>query len=730
MGNQVAQEKSATDASTPLTSKIIKANAPQNRGSNISSKESLSKGKRVANQKRQKMVIASQDVEINKDINMEQEVLEVIKKNNHEDEDHALIETCLLNHFFMRSLEKQARNEIIHEITLFKVKENIILFKQGSIGHFFYIIKEGEIDLLIDDKKIKTLKPGDSFGELALMHGAPRSGTVISVTSCKLWCMERRNFRKIIEHINDKNYCENSQFIDGINLFANIDKDLKNILAKNLIKVYYNEKQNIVKEGDLASCLYIIKEGEVDCVSNGRHVRTLKKGDYFGEKSVLLECKRTMDVNAKTDCICYVISVDALKNMVGEKYISVLLFNFLEMAFKMSKSFNKINPKLFQSFFDIFQLKNYTKGEIVVPSGHYIGSAFFIIIEGSLTKNKKDTEFKRGEILFEDELITFNSKEAKRQKTKLAYDLLADPDCLVMICETAKLMEHLGNSFKEIFNQSSALSSLTTIPLFKHVSQAKLSYLTKVIKIKSFEHNTFIIKQGEQGETFYIVKTGKVNIMKNNKYIRTINENESFGFKALFNKEIRSASAVANGPVECYTLSSIDFKEILEAKLISYLKTKMMLEDDEITISDLEVVKDLGVGSFGAVSLVRAKKNKSLYAIKAMNKTQIDVEKLHTNIDLEKGIMLRIDHPFLTKLVKTLKYDNYIFFLMEYNKGKELWDVIRDIGILNKIQTQFYAGSIMLGVDYLHSRKFVHRDIKPENIMILDTVSICFTHTI
>ena len=56
---------------------------------------------------------------------------------------------------------------------------------------------------------------------------------------------------------------------------------------------------------------------------------------------------------------------------------------------------------------------------------------------------------------------------------------------------------------------------------------------------------------------------------------------------------------------------------------------------------------------------------------------------------------------------------------MDYIKGKELFDVIRDIGLLNKFQTQFYGASIMLAVQYLHERKFIYRDIKPENIMVL-----------
>ena len=61
-------------------------------------------------------------------------------------------------------------------------------------------------------------------------------------------------------------------------------------------------------------------------------------------------------------------------------------------------------------------------------------------------------------------------------------------------------------------------------------------------------------------------------------------------------------------------------------------------------------------------------------------------------------------------------------FLMEHIVGKELFDVIREIGLLNKDQTQFYGCSIMLAVDYLHERKVVYRDIKPENILITEMV--------
>lgn len=121
---------------------------------------------------------------------------------------------------------------------------------------------------------------------------------------------------------------ENIKFINDINFFSGLSNNLKTLLSKNIIKVYFEPKDVIVKEGDLASCLYIIKEGEVECVMNGKLIRTLKSKDYFGEKSILLESKRTMDVIAKTKTICYGITVDYLKHMVGDKINDVLLFNF------------------------------------------------------------------------------------------------------------------------------------------------------------------------------------------------------------------------------------------------------------------------------------------------------------------------------------------------------------------------------------------------------------------
>ena len=118
--------------------------------------------------------------------NMERDALQIKQKHNRQFEDRELIEQCLLKHFFMCCLERQARMEIIKEMSLAYVPINTTIFAQGTPGNYFYILKQGKVHLIINGEHKKTLQVGESFGELALLHGAPRSGTVIAETECYL----------------------------------------------------------------------------------------------------------------------------------------------------------------------------------------------------------------------------------------------------------------------------------------------------------------------------------------------------------------------------------------------------------------------------------------------------------------------------------------------------------------------------------------------------------------
>jgi len=658
--------------------------------------------------KKEKLSVLSKDKD-NK--NQEKKVLELIHEKNAEKEDYDLIYDIISKHFFLQTLNDQAKNEIIISMSLYSLKAGKTLYTQGSSGNFWYIVHSGQLNKFMDDKLVSTINAGESFGEHALMNNSPRSNTIVSVTDCKLWVLKRQVFRKILEFIFTLNYEQNKKFLEGINI--TLDSTIKSIMANNLIQEIYKAGQYIFKEGEFGSCMYIIKEGEVECIKGDKVVRVLKKGDNFGQKALLEDAKRSLDVKAKTDCKIYSISSDFFQTQFGENFREQLYFSFISTAFINSKKFNTINQKMISKTFQFFSFRSLKFNELVYPKKQKICEKLCVVLEGNIIDKKiNKVEAKRYEILFEEQLCNGSDELIK-------HDLLAEPDCILAEIDFDKFKELMGGDLKTAQTKSNQLNSFGNISLFRNLSDEKIEFLQNNLKIEKFQNGKKIINQGDVGDKLYIIKSGRVDFFVNSRYIRSLNDGEDFGAKSLIlSSDKRTATAIANGEVQCYTLTSKVFKSILEPNLYEYFTNKFALEDNTIELKDLDNIKELGSGNFGSVNLVRNKKNKQFYAIKALDLEQVKKENLEVCVELEKNVLLKTDHPFIMKMVKYLKNENYIFFINEYIKGKELWDVIRDIGLLNKEQTQFYIASILLAINHLHKKKIIYRDIKPENVMV------------
>src|ERR1700752_3716876 len=71
-----------------------------------------------------------------------------------------------------RALE--AIEELVSERS-FEIDENLVT--QGDPGDSFLIVRDGSASVLVDDRPVHTLAPGDFLGEISLIDGGPRTGT-------------------------------------------------------------------------------------------------------------------------------------------------------------------------------------------------------------------------------------------------------------------------------------------------------------------------------------------------------------------------------------------------------------------------------------------------------------------------------------------------------------------------------------------------------------------------
>ena len=643
----------------------------------------------------------------------EKKNLKTISKQNKSLKDYTLLENCLKNHPILYFLDKNAMKEIIQQMSQYESNENLEIFTQGATPWFFLILSEGTCDLYYNGEKFDTKESGECLDDLSLIYDCNRIYTVKTSTKCKFWGLGRKNFKKILELINNVTFDEKYNKTSSLALFSFNDKNIKNKIIYNLNKEKRNAGNQIIKREHITNCLYYIEQGQVDIKFDDYVIDTLHEGDYFGELSIFFNTNRIFDYIAKDNCFIYSLPIGHMNN-ISDNYRMEILFSLLKAAFLKVEKFKNINHKFFNEIFDLFEFQYFGKEQIILQKEFLISSYIIIPIEGCLfLEEERSLICKRGDLLFGEYLFDLNN-------SPINYNIKCKLHSLLLLADTNQVLQRIGCTFKDYIEKYSPINQLKQVKLFKNLTTEKINEIFEKIKIKKISNGNNLVNQGENGSEFFIIKKGIFDMYIDDKYIRSLNENEYFGERALFFNEKNSETAKAKGDCEVFYLEKSDFDNIIKNELKEFLLNRLYLQDDKIQLEDLYFYKSLGVGTYGLVSLVKNKKNNYFYAIKNISKKQILSCKLMNNIEMEKSILLKIDHPFIVKLVKTLKDEKYIYYLMDYLKGKELFSVIRDIGLLNKEQAQFYIASIILAVNYLHQKKIIFRDIKPENIMVLE----------
>ncbi|OBT69115.1 hypothetical protein VE03_01875 [Pseudogymnoascus sp. 23342-1-I1] len=236
-------------------------------------------------------------------------------------------------HTLFRALDDEQSRQIIGALVEKPIPaKNIKVISQGDQGDYFYIVESGSFDIYIHPSgslqpgpsglgtKVATITVGGTFGELALMYGAPRNATVISATNdCVLWALDRVTFRRILMDYTFTRRRMYEKFLAEVPLLSSLNDYERSKIADALESCKYAAGTKIISEGDAGEAFYLLEDGEASAYKKGvdKPVKKYGKGDYFGELALLNDAPRAASVVCDSDVRVATLGKDGFQRLLG-----------------------------------------------------------------------------------------------------------------------------------------------------------------------------------------------------------------------------------------------------------------------------------------------------------------------------------------------------------------------------------------------------------------------------
>lgn len=371
-------------------------------------------------------------------------------------------EGFLENVAILQDLTKYERGRLsdMLESQLFDKDETIIT--QGEEGNYFYILEDGAVKAFIGGEKgeieVKHYeKPGEYFGEIALLTSATRRATVRAAgEGCSVLSVSRADFDLVLGPIKD-------------------------FLARDLAK--YPQYADFLREQEAKAAEEAAEKEKIERMQDG---------------------SRRQGVSAQA------ISEDRMKDWKRPSYpkseeATQRLKDYIASNAKLQVLFGHLTEAAVLDVIDAMKPVEIANNQKVIQQGDE-GQEFFIVDEGNFdvfvargdNPPGKVLEYTAGGMFGELALMYNAPRAATVIATTSAKVWALDRESFQMMLTTAentKTVQYEG--------------FLKEIDLFKHLTRYEIAQLSDLLESELFEAGEEIIKQGDDGKSFYIVEDGE-----------------------------------------------------------------------------------------------------------------------------------------------------------------------------------------------------------------------------
>lgn len=202
--------------------------------------------------------------------------------------------------------------------------------RQGERAIAFYVVRSGRFRVIEEDpdtgeeRTLRILGRGESFGELGLAQSAPRAATVRAIDAADVFEIDKGTFDRLLaDMVKVPAFAPTLQAaseLRELGCFAALEPDrLSEVLARGEW-VNIPPGQTIMAEGEVGDAFYALRSGRVNVFEGETLVRTLGPGTYFGEVALLLDMPRTATVSAATPVRAFRLDREGFDRLVAEAF--------------------------------------------------------------------------------------------------------------------------------------------------------------------------------------------------------------------------------------------------------------------------------------------------------------------------------------------------------------------------------------------------------------------------